>query len=292
MSHRLLIKDQQGVREAVLTDRIAVGRDPGCDVSPADPLMSRRHAEFVVVDGQVVVRDLKSRNGILVNGRRLLEAVLRPGDVVQIAHTAVTFLSTVDPITGEVVVAAEASPASAGDDHTALLTPGEVEAVARAAAARAEDLLHGGNGAKRAGPRLVTVVPEDDRTNIVRVPPPPPEAAAGAGPPSATTLGARTVTGPAVPAADVLLAVDHLPAPPPGIEPRRFPLLSVGAEILLLACLSFAAGVVSALLSLAPWMTHRVGERLALTVGAAFVFVVVAALLVVVTIRNVFLSRG
>jgi hypothetical protein len=57
-----------------------------------DPLLSRRHAEFVPSTRGVTVRDLKSRNGILVNGEKVPEHVLKPGDVVQLGHLHVRYV--------------------------------------------------------------------------------------------------------------------------------------------------------------------------------------------------------
>ncbi len=70
MSKRLLVRDQRGERERLLVGTMTVGRDTRCDISDADPLLSRRHAEFVCRPDSLVVRDLNSRNGISVNGVR------------------------------------------------------------------------------------------------------------------------------------------------------------------------------------------------------------------------------
>ena len=40
----------------------------------------RRHAELRNEDGNWIVTDLGSTNGVKVNGRRVQEAVLQPGD--------------------------------------------------------------------------------------------------------------------------------------------------------------------------------------------------------------------
>ena len=84
MSKRLLVSDGTRERELQLVGKIVVGRDPACDVSHDHSLLSRRHAEFVTAGELVVVRDLGSRNGVLVNGTRTAEQTLHPGDVVQI----------------------------------------------------------------------------------------------------------------------------------------------------------------------------------------------------------------
>jgi pSer/pThr/pTyr-binding forkhead associated (FHA) protein len=98
MSRRLIVTGGTRNRELVLVDSLIVGRDPQCDVSEQnDPLMSRRHAAFSADSKQAIVRDLGSRNGILVNGTKISEARLRHGDVVQIGHLQVKFVDEVGP---------------------------------------------------------------------------------------------------------------------------------------------------------------------------------------------------
>jgi pSer/pThr/pTyr-binding forkhead associated (FHA) protein len=46
--------------------------------------VSRRHAELRAEDGRWIVRDLGSSNGTWVNGRRVMEAEVRPGDVLHL----------------------------------------------------------------------------------------------------------------------------------------------------------------------------------------------------------------
>lgn len=109
MSRRLVLDDGRTQRDLVIRERMTVGRDPGCDISDADPRLSRRHAEFQATAGGLVVRDLESRNGIRVNGRVVREALLSPGDLIEIAHLSVRFLDdrASDPL------AAAAAPARA-----------------------------------------------------------------------------------------------------------------------------------------------------------------------------------
>ena len=55
--------------------QFAVGRNATCQLSLDDPLVSRRHALLVVTDEGVTIEDLQSRNGVLVNGKRITERV-------------------------------------------------------------------------------------------------------------------------------------------------------------------------------------------------------------------------
>jgi len=112
VSRKLIVNDGKRQRELLLVGTMVVGRDPSCDISEADPLLSRRHVEFVSGAGEVVVRDLGSRNGILVNGTKIGEAQLRNGDVVQIGHLQVKFVDEVGPFR---------DVPAAGDDATVVL---------------------------------------------------------------------------------------------------------------------------------------------------------------------------
>jgi hypothetical protein len=153
MSKRLLVRDQRGERERLLVGTMTVGRDTRCDISDADPLLSRRHAEFVCRPDLLIVRDLNSRNGISVNGVKVQEAVLRPGDVVKIARLVLTYLGDLDASRS----APPRSPADTG-------RPGAGDdVVGRFDAARTEKIeppVSVGLAAPDADPR-------DDRTRVV-----------------------------------------------------------------------------------------------------------------------------
>jgi pSer/pThr/pTyr-binding forkhead associated (FHA) protein len=79
--------------------------------------MSRRHAAFNADLRDVIVRDLGSTNGILVNGVKTAEAKLRNGDVVQIGHLQVRYVDEVGPFK-EVPAAAEAAATKLLDPAT------------------------------------------------------------------------------------------------------------------------------------------------------------------------------
>jgi pSer/pThr/pTyr-binding forkhead associated (FHA) protein len=57
----------------------------------SDPNVSRRHAELRLGDDGWSVADLGSTNGVRVNGRRVDQSALRPGDRITIGVTELTF---------------------------------------------------------------------------------------------------------------------------------------------------------------------------------------------------------
>ncbi|HEX9730679.1 MAG TPA: ATP-binding protein [Thermoanaerobaculia bacterium] len=64
--------------------RLVIGRHPDADIRTQEPTMSARHAELTPVGSRVSIRDLDSLNGTLLNGVRVVESMLRPGDQVEI----------------------------------------------------------------------------------------------------------------------------------------------------------------------------------------------------------------
>lgn len=98
MSKKLIVSDGTRDRELQLVGRLVVGRDPSCDVSHDDSLLSRRHAEFMTAGDEVTVRDLGSRNGVFVNGARAAEQRLAAGDVVQIGPLRARYVVDQAPI--------------------------------------------------------------------------------------------------------------------------------------------------------------------------------------------------
>jgi hypothetical protein len=85
------------VNDAVVPVRAAgvlVGRGSDCDVRIDDPGVSRRHAEFRVLgEGEhadVVVVDLHSTNGTVVDGIRVAQAPVREGSTVTVGSTTIT----------------------------------------------------------------------------------------------------------------------------------------------------------------------------------------------------------
>jgi pSer/pThr/pTyr-binding forkhead associated (FHA) protein len=65
---------------------VVVGRDPRCDTRIRSLRVSRQHCCMTQADGEVVIRDLGSANGIRINGERVEAGRLRPGDELSIAH--------------------------------------------------------------------------------------------------------------------------------------------------------------------------------------------------------------
>jgi hypothetical protein len=70
-SVRVAWTDGQGAHERVMHQDFKLGREASCEIHLDDPMISRRHAEILYTEGRWWIRDLGSRNGTLVNGKRI-----------------------------------------------------------------------------------------------------------------------------------------------------------------------------------------------------------------------------
>lgn len=167
MRKKLIVTGGTRDRELQLVGRIVVGRDPGCEISHDDSLLSRRHAEFVTAGEVVTIRDLGSRNGVFVNGARAAEQRLEVGDVVQIGPLRARYVADDSPGT--------ITPERMDTERTAVFGR-----VAAASAPAAVEHHEGGGHA------------EEDDDDVTRLVPAPrlPKAAAARRPPEAAARDA------------------------------------------------------------------------------------------------------
>jgi serine phosphatase RsbU (regulator of sigma subunit)/pSer/pThr/pTyr-binding forkhead associated (FHA) protein len=92
---QILIYTPDGQKRPVALDaaRTTLGRSSSADLCFADDNgLSRLHLEFERSGGDVIARDLNSKNGTLVNGERLADPVrLRPNDKLSCGHLLIVF---------------------------------------------------------------------------------------------------------------------------------------------------------------------------------------------------------
>ena len=85
----VLVHDDQ--RTPIDGPVVQIGRAPGCDIVLDDRNVSRRHAEIRRRGPVVVLVDLDSTNGTIVNGRRVREHPLADGDRITLGNSRLTF---------------------------------------------------------------------------------------------------------------------------------------------------------------------------------------------------------
>lgn len=62
------------------------GRHEECDVQLNSKKVSRRHCVLAQISDYFIVRDLGSTNGVRINGQRVAEGKLVPGDELQVGN--------------------------------------------------------------------------------------------------------------------------------------------------------------------------------------------------------------
>ena len=84
-----------------------VGRTEECDLPlEGDPSVSRRHAVFHVTSDEIVVEDLGSRNGVRLNGQRIIgRAKVRPGDKVHVGSQELHVIAVGDVLAATLAAA-------------------------------------------------------------------------------------------------------------------------------------------------------------------------------------------
>jgi len=103
-------------------DRMLIGRGEEADVRIDSVFVSRYHALIVRHEGQDLLLDLGSTNGLLFNSRRILRRVLKDGDLIQVGPARLVYqnplaVAPVHPDPAETICFARPGfPAIAGEE--------------------------------------------------------------------------------------------------------------------------------------------------------------------------------
>jgi chromosome segregation ATPase len=76
----------------LLGRRTRIGRAPTCEMHIDSTSVSRHHALVLVGSREVIIEDLNSTNGVIVNGRKISRQLLRDGDAVTIGEVQFRFM--------------------------------------------------------------------------------------------------------------------------------------------------------------------------------------------------------
>jgi hypothetical protein len=75
-----------GLMHELRVNPTTVGRAEGNMLQIIEPAVSGRHCEILLRGNEVVVRDLKSTNGTFIQGERITEASLKPGQILRLGR--------------------------------------------------------------------------------------------------------------------------------------------------------------------------------------------------------------
>lgn len=70
----------------LLKAKVLIGRRSDCDICLGFPNVSGHHCELRFIDGLWLVKDLRSSNGVKINGVKVEKKRLMPGDTIAIAR--------------------------------------------------------------------------------------------------------------------------------------------------------------------------------------------------------------
>jgi pSer/pThr/pTyr-binding forkhead associated (FHA) protein len=116
----LIKKDGQRRVFPLVAGLTVIGRRPDCDLRIPLMEVSRRHCQLDSHGGLFTLRDLGSSNGTYVNGEKIEEAQLRPGDHIQVGP--LTFVLEVGAAAAAVEGAPGADATKPGDKKANLIS--------------------------------------------------------------------------------------------------------------------------------------------------------------------------
>jgi hypothetical protein len=93
-----VVIEVNGMRHPLTPPGVVVGRGNDAELRIDDPGISRRHAQIAVKEGDqgtvVTVTDLKSTNGVLLNGQRVQSAEVVDGSEIRLGNTVIVLRIT------------------------------------------------------------------------------------------------------------------------------------------------------------------------------------------------------
>ena len=92
-------------------ERTTVGRVEDNTFQIADPSVSSHHAEIMLRGTEILVRDLNSTNGTFLNGEKISEVVVKPGQVLRFGQVELK-IDDGQPVVASAPVSASAAPAA------------------------------------------------------------------------------------------------------------------------------------------------------------------------------------
>jgi hypothetical protein len=94
-----------------------LGRKLDNHLTIEDPRVSRSHAQLRTIRGHYFIFDLKSTGGTYVNGVRITQQTLHPGDVISLAGVPIVYGEESSPNLGDTTSLPSNPPHQPGDSH-------------------------------------------------------------------------------------------------------------------------------------------------------------------------------
>ncbi len=103
MVGKLILVGGNGPQEYELKSSNTIGRHSGNSLQIRDRIVSKLHCKITRgADGKYLLRDLNSLNGTYVNGEKITEKILKPGDIISLGKTTMRFELAAPQMDGQV----------------------------------------------------------------------------------------------------------------------------------------------------------------------------------------------
>lgn len=110
-------------------ERMVMGRHPSCQIVLDNAAVSRNHAQILESHGTYFLEDLRSRNGTLLNGRRIQgRTEVKDGDEIRVCEVVMRFHLTAPPDSGQQKPALAAGDTAHGQER-AITVEAELPAI-------------------------------------------------------------------------------------------------------------------------------------------------------------------
>lgn len=119
-----------GRKHELNVDKTTIGRVEDNTFQIAEPSVSSHHCEILLQGSDVLIKDLNSTNGTFINGEKISEAVLKPGQTLRLGQIELQLETEGHPVTVPAAPAAPPPPAPASaptgkkTDHTMMVPRG------------------------------------------------------------------------------------------------------------------------------------------------------------------------
>src|SRR3954468_15090313 len=110
----VLSEGMTGQSYELKVDKTTVGRVEDNTFQIADSSVSSHHCEVLLRGSDVVIKDLNSTNGSFINGEKISETVLKPGQTLKLGQIELQLLTDGQPVPAPKAPAAAPAPAPAG----------------------------------------------------------------------------------------------------------------------------------------------------------------------------------
>lgn len=93
----LLSAGMTGRTHDLKADKTSIGRVEDNEFQIAEPSVSSHHCEILLRGNDVIVKDLASTNGTFINGEKVSEAPLKPGQILRLGQVEIRLETDAPP---------------------------------------------------------------------------------------------------------------------------------------------------------------------------------------------------